>query len=54
MVGQGWVQGQAAAQPFTPQDHDVPEDKILSLPMAEMGVHSVAYAFPVLESSPQQ
>lgn len=30
------------------QDHDVPEDKIflLSLLMAEMGVHSVAYAFP--------
>ncbi|NXY76370.1 UCKL1 protein, partial [Glareola pratincola] len=29
-------------------DHDVPEDKIflLSLLMAEMGVHSVAYAFP--------
>lgn len=31
-----------------PQDHDVQEDKIflLSLLMAEMGVHSVAYAFP--------
>lgn len=30
------------------QDHDVQEDKILlvSLLMAEMGVHSVAYAFP--------
>lgn len=30
------------------QDHDVHEDKILlvSLLMAEMGVHSVAYAFP--------
>lgn len=30
------------------QDHDVMEDKILlvSLLMAEMGVHSVAYAFP--------
>ncbi|MBV98397.1 Uridine-cytidine kinase-like 1, partial [Eschrichtius robustus] len=30
------------------EDHDVPEDKIflLSLLMAEMGVHSVAYAFP--------
>lgn len=30
------------------QDHDVAEDKIflLSLLMAEMGVHSVAYAFP--------
>lgn len=30
------------------QDHDVEEDKIflLSLLMAEMGVHSVAYAFP--------
>ncbi|XP_072917904.1 uridine-cytidine kinase-like 1 isoform X2 [Hemitrygon akajei] len=29
-------------------DHDVPEDKIflISLLMAEMGVHSVAYAFP--------
>ena len=38
----------AAAQPLAPQDHDVPEDKIflLSLLMAEMGVHSVAYAFP--------
>nr|XP_025870842.1 uridine-cytidine kinase-like 1 [Vulpes vulpes] len=35
-------------QPAPPQDHDVPEDKIflLSLLMAEMGVHSVAYAFP--------
>lgn len=33
---------------LTAQDHDVPEDKIflLSLLMAEMGVHSVAYAFP--------
>lgn len=31
-----------------PQDHDVQEEKIflLSLLMAEMGVHSVAYAFP--------
>ncbi|KAG2468539.1 UCKL1 protein, partial [Polypterus senegalus] len=31
-----------------PEDHDVQEDKIflLSLLMAEMGVHSVAYAFP--------
>ena len=30
------------------KDHDVAEDKIflLSLLMAEMGVHSVAYAFP--------
>ena len=30
------------------KDHDVQEDKIflLSLLMAEMGVHSVAYAFP--------
>lgn len=30
------------------QDHDVPEERIflLSLLMAEMGVHSVAYAFP--------
>lgn len=30
------------------QDHDVQENKILlvSLLMAEMGVHSVAYAFP--------
>lgn len=30
------------------QDHDVQEDRIflLSLLMAEMGVHSVAYAFP--------
>lgn len=34
--------------PHVAQDHDVPEDKIflLSLLMAEMGVHSVAYAFP--------
>lgn len=34
--------------PFRLQDHDVQEDKILlvSLLMAEMGVHSVAYAFP--------
>lgn len=33
---------------FYLQDHDVQEDKILlvSLLMAEMGVHSVAYAFP--------
>lgn len=33
---------------FQFQDHDVQEDKILlvSLLMAEMGVHSVAYAFP--------
>lgn len=33
---------------FLCQDHDVQEDKILlvSLLMAEMGVHSVAYAFP--------
>lgn len=34
---------------FVPlQDHDVQEDKILlvSLLMAEMGIHSVAYAFP--------
>uniref|UniRef100_A0A8C3BSD5 uridine/cytidine kinase n=1 Tax=Cairina moschata TaxID=8855 RepID=A0A8C3BSD5_CAIMO len=31
-----------------PEDHDVQEDRIflLSLLMAEMGVHSVAYAFP--------
>lgn len=38
----------ATTQPLAPQDHDVPEDKIflLSLLMAEMGVHSVAYAFP--------
>ncbi len=30
------------------QDHDVQEDKIVlvSLLMAELGVHSVAYAFP--------
>lgn len=35
-----------ACFPF--QDHDVQEDKILlvSLLMAEMGIHSVAYAFP--------
>ncbi|KAG8431512.1 hypothetical protein GDO86_018465, partial [Hymenochirus boettgeri] len=34
--------------PICPQDHDVQEEKIflLSLLMAEMGVHSVAYAFP--------
>lgn len=35
--------------PHSPlKDHDVAEDKIflLSLLMAEMGVHSVAYAFP--------
>ena len=46
VVGPGG--SRAAAQPLTPQDHDVPEDKIflLSLLMAEMGVHSVAYAFP--------
>lgn len=33
------------------QDHDVQEDKILlvSLLMAEMGVHSVAYAFPQVQ-----
>ncbi len=33
---------------FPLKDHDVAEDKIflLSLLMAEMGVHSVAYAFP--------
>jgi len=31
-----------------PKDHDVAEDKIFltSLLMAELGVHSVAYAFP--------
>ncbi|XP_036281744.1 uridine-cytidine kinase-like 1 isoform X4 [Pipistrellus kuhlii] len=42
--------GGGPASPPVPlaQDHDVPEDKIflLSLLMAEMGVHSVAYAFP--------
>lgn len=34
--------------PLSLKDHDVAEDKIflLSLLMAEMGVHSVAYAFP--------
>lgn len=34
--------------PVGVQDHDVQEDKILlvSLLMAEMGIHSVAYAFP--------
>ena len=42
---------QAKPMPKCPlflQDHDVQEDKIflLSLLMAEMGVHSVAYAFP--------
>lgn len=33
---------------FFLQDHDVQEEKIMlvSLLMAEMGVHSVAYAFP--------
>lgn len=37
-----------ASAVFCYQDHDVEEDKIflLSLLMAEMGVHSVAYAFP--------
>nr|XP_021137808.1 uridine-cytidine kinase-like 1 [Columba livia] len=39
-AGQSWLS--------VPQDHDVQEDRIflLSLLMAEMGVHSVAYAFP--------
>ncbi len=33
------------------QDHDVQEDKIMlvSLLMEELGVHSVAYAFPRLK-----
>ncbi|NWR48058.1 UCKL1 protein, partial [Regulus satrapa] len=41
--------GPAGLSPLpVPQDHDVQEDRIflLSLLMAEMGVHSVAYAFP--------
>ena len=44
--GRGRALGPAHA--LAAQDHDVPEDKIflLSLLMAEMGVHSVAYAFP--------
>ncbi|NWY43930.1 UCKL1 protein, partial [Sylvia atricapilla] len=39
-AGRSWLR--------VPQDHDVQEDRIflLSLLMAEMGVHSVAYAFP--------
>lgn len=51
--GLGWVAGRFPwcwnfTCPHATQDHDVPEDKIflLSLLMAEMGVHSVAYAFP--------
>ncbi len=42
----GLNQGDSQTHLF--QDHDVQEDKIflLSLLMAEMGVHSVAYAFP--------
>ena len=37
-----------AVSVYVSQDHDVPEERIflLSLLMAEMGVHSVAYAFP--------
>lgn len=33
-------------------DHDVPEENILlvSLLMAEIGVHSIAYAFPKVSS----
>lgn len=49
----GWAAGRFPrcldlSCPHVAQDHDVPEDKIflLSLLMAEMGVHSVAYAFP--------
>lgn len=45
----GWGAGRVGIdRPLRAQDHDVPEDKIflLSLLMAEMGVHSVAYAFP--------
>ncbi len=39
---------QSDSQTHLFQDHDVQEEKIflLSLLMAEMGVHSVAYAFP--------
>lgn len=42
----GLNQGDSQTHLF--QDHDVQEEKIflLSLLMAEMGVHSVAYAFP--------
>lgn len=37
-------------------DHDVPEENILlvSLLMAEIGVHSVAYAFPQVVQKEQQ
>lgn len=56
-AGEGPGSGAGGAQPArpwpgshgsVPQDHDVQEDRIflLSLLMAEMGVHSVAYAFP--------
>lgn len=50
-MGAGGCAGQGRVgiyRPLPAQDHDVPEDKIflLSLLMAEMGVHSVAYAFP--------
>ncbi|NXA44067.1 UCKL1 protein, partial [Eudromia elegans] len=40
--------GRAGTHAAPPQDHDVQEERIflLSLLMAEMGVHSVAYAFP--------
>ena len=33
---------------FPPQDHDVPQDRILlvSILAAHLGVHSVAYAYP--------
>ena len=39
---------QVSLPPPLPQDHDVAEDSILlvSLLMAELGVHTVAYAFP--------
>ena len=51
-----WIALQHFSQPcifffFFFQDHDVQEEKILlvSLLMAEMGVHSVAYAFPQVQ-----
>lgn len=48
MALSGWAGVGFSILSLLVQDHDVPEDKIflLSLLMAEMGVHSVAYAFP--------
>lgn len=57
LLVRGWLGGWGTGDPLgpaafscprVPQDHDVQEDRIflLSLLMAEMGVHSVAYAFP--------